>query len=280
MKKIVVGLTGLLAVLASAPLAARAESPPEEARFGELVNGLRSRHGLPTLEVRPELTAKARRWARTMADEGRIWHSDLADGITADWAALSENVGMGGSVERLHDAFVNSPRHYDNLVRPDFEYAGFGVVNANGTLFVAEVFMTLRPQPPAPLPAVAPAPASAPIAAAVPASPPPRPAAPKPAAPAPTLSPNTSPADTTTTTRPAGPTPAEIPAPASPPVATPAPVVSLTASPVSATSPVIRTGAAGLGLLILITVAGGLIVVLRPAKIGTSLSARLGLAQA
>jgi hypothetical protein len=144
-----------MAVFALQPGSARADTsagPAEAAKAAELVrdiNDLRTGNGLPALMVDDELTAKAAAWARTMGDAGRIWHSALPDGITADWAALGENVGTSGTVEQLHRAFVNSPHHYENLVRPDFQYVGVGIVDVDGVLYASEVFMKLQPAPPA-----------------------------------------------------------------------------------------------------------------------------------
>ena len=132
-----------IAILPMAP--ARADGPSDESSFVAQINGLRATKGLPALTVEAGLANKARAWAQTMADKNTIWHSSLSDGITADWHTLGENVGMGGTVDGLHIAFVNSPHHYDNLVDPTFTFIGVGVVRApNGTLFVAEEFMSTR----------------------------------------------------------------------------------------------------------------------------------------
>jgi hypothetical protein len=145
------------------PTAASADTVSDEAAFVVKINELRASKGLPGLAVHPNLVDKARAWAGTMAAAGRIWHSTLSDGITADWRKLGENVGMGGSVQPLHEAFIASPKHYANLVDPEFNYVGIGVAYSGGTLFVAESFMKLATAPvavapPAPVPAPAPAP--------------------------------------------------------------------------------------------------------------------------
>jgi hypothetical protein len=176
------------------PGQAQADSATDAAGFVTRINALRSSQGLATLTVNANLTAKAQAWAQTMADKGDIWHSNLPDGVTENWKRLGENVGMGGSVDALHDAFVKSPHHYENLIDPGFRYVGVGVVNANGTMFVSEVFMELasQPAPTASAPAAgtpssrqpavrpAPRPASHPAAAPVPAAPAAAPAAPPP----------------------------------------------------------------------------------------------------
>jgi len=143
--------TALVALVGAVafPLAAHAaeDTAADEAAFVSKINALRAGKGLATFAVDPVLTAKARAWAQTMADKGTIWHSNLPDGVTENWQRLGENVGMGGSVDSLHDAFVNSPHHYENLVDPGFRFVGLGVVDSNGTLYVSEVFMELASQP-------------------------------------------------------------------------------------------------------------------------------------
>lgn len=122
--------------------------PEKESEFVAMINDLRQSEGLGTLEVHEQLTAKARDWSHTMAEAGEIWHSELPDGITVNWKRLGENVGMGGSVEALHQAFIDSPGHYQNLIDPGFRHVGLGVtVDADGTIFVSEVFMELASQP-------------------------------------------------------------------------------------------------------------------------------------
>ncbi len=208
MKKLFAALALTLAVL-TLPTAASADTVGDEAAFVARINELRASKGLAALQVHPNLVDKARGWAATMADAGRIWHSTLSDGITADWAKLGENVGMGGSVQSLHDAFVASPKHYANLVDPDFGYIGIGVVYSGGTIFVSEMFMKLYSAPatvapPAPAPPAPPAPAPAP-------APKPKPKATTPPAPAPAPTPAPVPVAT--------PEPAPTPPPPPPPPA-------------------------------------------------------------
>jgi hypothetical protein len=240
MRKLLVG--GALALaLVAVPGVAGAQTSEEqsaEAAFVAKINALRAGKGLRELEVHPNLVDKARGWAATMAAAGRIWHSQLSDGITADWQKLGENVGVGGSVEGLHNAFVASPKHYENLVDPEFEYVGIGVVIVNGTTYVSENFMKLMPARAPKAPAPAPTPTTTAPAPAKPAAPP-APARPRPAS------------TTTTTTAPApvpapvatperAPEPLPVPAPPAPdpaPVANPEPAAPTPAPPAPAPSP-------------------------------------------
>jgi hypothetical protein len=211
MRKLVYGL--ILAFAVSAlypPAAAQADTVSDEAAFVTKINALRAGKGLAPLQVNANLTEKARAWSAGMAAAGKIWHSTLSDGVTEDWKKLGENVGMGGSVDGLHRAFVNSPGHYANLVEPVFNHVGIGIVMNGSTIYVTEVFMQLMPVK-SPAPTV-----TTPITAS------PKPAAttttrpaPKPAVAA--VKPAAAPSTTTTTTAP--------PPVAAPPVEVPAPPV-------------------------------------------------------
>jgi hypothetical protein len=179
MRKLVFGLILAFGV-SMFPAGAQADTVSDEASFVAKINDLRVSKGLAALQVNDNLVAKARSWAAGMAAAGRIWHSTLSDGITADWQKLGENVGMGGSVDGLHAAFVASPHHYENLVDPDFTTVGIGIAMNGNTIYVAEEFMELMPAKPAP---VTPAPPVTVPTAPKPAAP--KPAAPKPPAPTP-----------------------------------------------------------------------------------------------
>ncbi len=160
-----VGSTSAGAVSGSgrgATVAAQLPAPDQAAQeFVARINGLRASQGLGELRIDPELTREAQIWASTMSDAGRIFHSDdLSRGIGADWQKLGENVGVGGQVDVLFQAFVDSPTHYANLVDPTYTHVGVGVVNSpDGVrLFTAHRFMSLRPAAPPPPPPAAPAP--------------------------------------------------------------------------------------------------------------------------
>jgi uncharacterized protein YkwD len=111
------------------------------------INALRTSEHLPPLrEDRPDLTEMARSWAAQMAKDGGISHrTDLTTAAPADWVHVGENVGVGGTVASLHQAFVASPLHHKNLVDPDFESIGVGIVVVDGRIWVAENFLKAAP---------------------------------------------------------------------------------------------------------------------------------------
>jgi hypothetical protein len=210
MRKVVYGLILAFGLSLFPATGAHADTVSDESSFVSKINDLRAGLGLPALQVNANLVTKARGWAAGMAAAGKIWHSTLSDGITADWEKLGENVGMGGSVDGLHAAFVASPHHYENLVDPDFGYVGIGIAMNGDTMYVAEEFRQLMPPKAA---TVAP-----PVTKLVstPATTAPRPAAPKPAAPKPAAVPAAPPVTPAAASAPPAP-PAPAAAPAAPP---------------------------------------------------------------
>lgn len=117
--------------------------------FVARINDLRASQGLSSLVVDPALTTIAMDWTLQMAATSTLSHRpDLAAVAPGDWTRLGENVGYGSAVGSLHDAFVASPGHYANLIKPEYQYIGVAVVMAGSTMWVTENFMTAtRPAP-------------------------------------------------------------------------------------------------------------------------------------
>jgi cysteine-rich secretory family protein len=167
-------LTTAAAVLALffVPQAVHAQSyvPGDETKVQTLLNATRGAKGLATLARNDQLVAMARGQATRMADRGSIFHNpNLGGEITErglDWQKVGENVGMGPNVDLIEQAFLDSPHHYENIVDPQYDSVGIGVVNGDdGKRYVVQVFADLKaPAAAAPKPA---APASAPASAPV-----------------------------------------------------------------------------------------------------------------
>ena len=182
--------------------AAGAASPADEATFVSKINALRASKGLAALTPDAALAATACTWNDQMIAAGTISHdpnlaAEIAS-VSPDWRKGGENVGMGGTVDSLFDAFVASPGHYANLVDPQYTRVGVCVGrDASGKLFTTHRFMAVAgdgaaappPPPPPPPPTTAPpttaAPPTtpAPVTAAAPTAPPTTAAPPPPAPP-------------------------------------------------------------------------------------------------
>lgn len=123
---------------------------PEERSFFDRTNALRAANGLAAYRENNDLDNKAQAWARRMAGEARLYHSDLREGTEMlDWRLLGENVGRAADSANvdavLHDALVASPGHRANLLSARFTHMGVGVARGgDGNVYVAEVFAELR----------------------------------------------------------------------------------------------------------------------------------------
>ncbi|MEA2901490.1 MAG: hypothetical protein QOH36_1377 [Actinomycetota bacterium] len=132
--------------------AATADSVSDEARVLSLLNQTRAAVGAPALGLNTTLSSVARTWAAAMATAGRISHNPSLSTQVVGWSRLGENVGVGPSVDAVHEALRNSPGHYANMVDSAFNAVGIGVAYAGGSVYVVQDFATLAvpaPRPPA-----------------------------------------------------------------------------------------------------------------------------------
>ncbi len=141
-------------------------SPQFEAQFVSRINSLRASKGLRQLQVSSELTGVARNWTEQMVRDGHISHNpNLGSQVSGNWTKLGENVGVGYDVDGLMQAFINSSAHYKNLVDPDWNWVGVGVVvTPDGRMWTTHNFMARgsNPPPPPPPPPTTPPPTSPP----------------------------------------------------------------------------------------------------------------------
>lgn len=128
-----VSLTLLLAL--TLPTPASALDAPERHAL-DLLNGVRARHGLRVLSPGNRLDRYAERHARRMASQRRLFHSALR---ISGYRALGEIVGEGGSVRRVHRAFLRSPEHRAILLGT-WRKVGIGVARGGGRVWVVEIF--------------------------------------------------------------------------------------------------------------------------------------------
>jgi uncharacterized protein YkwD len=78
--------------------------------------------------------------------KGLAHNPDLATELPAGvWQRLGENVGVGATVAAIHDAFLHSPHHYENIVDPRWDQVGIGVMVRNRVIWVTVNFEELKP---------------------------------------------------------------------------------------------------------------------------------------
>lgn len=135
----------------------------EENQMTDQMNAHRAQHGLAPLAQDPALQMVARRQAQRMVAAGYIYHNpDLAREsaeAVPDWLRLGENVGVGGDVTSVSNAFLASPPHHAN-VDNQYTIIGLGAMPSGGSLYFTQNFAArrgapaARSAPPRPAPSV------------------------------------------------------------------------------------------------------------------------------
>ena len=115
----------------------------ERSRFFELANQAREEAGVKPLVWDAALAAAAQAHAVRMAAEGQIAHRyggepDVAQRAAAAGAKFSlveENIALGDTAFHVHQGWMRSEAHHDNLLNPEIDRVGVGVVAAHGELY-------------------------------------------------------------------------------------------------------------------------------------------------
>jgi hypothetical protein len=142
------GRRGALAVATIAIVAvvlagfgAVASTSSAEDSFVSRINAERTSRGLGAVAVASDLVSIARSWSAQMASAGAISHDPNLPNEVSGWTQLGDNVGRGGTVSAIHDAFMNSSEHRSIILDPDFTQVGVGVVSSGNLLYVTEIFV-------------------------------------------------------------------------------------------------------------------------------------------
>jgi len=120
-----------------------------ERELFDLANQARAQAGVAPLQMDEGLTQAARAHAAAMAHQQQLSHQFAGEPFLAERLAATsalhldqcgENVSFAGSVGQSHEGLMHSPPHRANLLNPGFNVAGFGVVRAGYSLYVAQDF--------------------------------------------------------------------------------------------------------------------------------------------
>ena len=109
-----------------------------------LTNDDRANHGRAALSFAERLAQYAKSHSQDMADDGYIFHS-TGDQLRAalggyQWELGGENVGVGGSLESLEDAFMASTDHRKNILRRVYDHAAVGIVRQDDRIWITVIF--------------------------------------------------------------------------------------------------------------------------------------------
>jgi uncharacterized protein YkwD len=134
----------LLFTLIPAPMAnAACYSPTRKERsFVRKMNRARIDNGRVPLKLDLEVSKVSKVHTRAMAKDASLYHtpSSVLSKRVTHWILLGENVGVGGTVSSLHQAFMNSPHHKANIMLSEFRYVGVGAMKSGGRLWVTVTF--------------------------------------------------------------------------------------------------------------------------------------------
>ena len=109
-----------------------------------LTNADRANHERKALGFAARLSDYAKAHSQAMADRGYLFHStavQLREALEGyDWELGGENIGVGGSLEGLEEAFMDSPPHRQNLLRRIYRHAAIGIVRQDGRTWITVIF--------------------------------------------------------------------------------------------------------------------------------------------
>lgn len=147
LQRALLAFVAVAVILAAAPLVRADAANPQwdEWDLLNLMNRERYERGLEPLAMVPPVRDVARGWSGVMASDGSLRHNPNFSGqiaaVVPSWQRAGENVGVGGHIGQLHTAFMNSPKHRDNVLG-SFQWVGVGVRWAGSKLWVTVNFVS------------------------------------------------------------------------------------------------------------------------------------------
>ncbi len=140
-------------VISTSALESKNTRELEQLLFNHL-NEARKKHGLESLAWSEPIAKVARGYSAEMAQTGRVAHVSRISGSVADRVkaaglgllGVAENLARAGNASEAHAGLMASPGHRENILKPDAESVGIGVVifepekGENPVLIVTQIF--------------------------------------------------------------------------------------------------------------------------------------------
>ncbi len=114
-----------------------------------LVNRDRTEAGLTPLRLDADLSKAAQKHSAQMAAKRQLSHQfsgepelpqRIAENSKLQFDTTGENVGYAQGIERAEDGFMHSPPHRKNLLTPEYNVVGFGIVRSGNMIYVTQDF--------------------------------------------------------------------------------------------------------------------------------------------
>ncbi|MBV8161228.1 MAG: CAP domain-containing protein [Acidimicrobiia bacterium] len=151
---VLVGMAIFVGFFAGVAHAAQQSTGEAENTLTADINQERAVRGLGSLAVASDLVALAEQHSADMAAVGHPYHDPNIRSKVQNWQELGDNVGTGPDADHLHQAFMNSQVHRDEILKPTYTQVGVGAYWAGNVLWVTEIFRlpeqpsTATPAPP------------------------------------------------------------------------------------------------------------------------------------
>lgn len=150
MRCLYTGIVAIAAAMSFAPslLRAQAKASAAERELFDDANRERTARGVAPLRWDSQLAEAARLHALRMAQQNAISHqfpgepdfSTRLHDAGAHFSSAAENVAEGPTPGMVHDGWMRSPGHRENLLDPEMSSLGVGVVERGGQLFAVQDF--------------------------------------------------------------------------------------------------------------------------------------------
>lgn len=148
MKNLLVFLCGVGVFLSGVRLGASGFDQAAEQKIFQLLNRARAEQGLPALEANAQLQQAARAHSQLMASRQKLSHRFSDEAVVRERLAVTglhfdtdgENVGFNQTAEGADQGFMHSPPHRANILNPNYNAVGIGVVQRGGNIWVTEDF--------------------------------------------------------------------------------------------------------------------------------------------
>ena len=135
------------------PAGEEAALNPQERQLFDLVNSERAGRGLSPLQLDAQLTYLARLKSQDMSVLNYFAHESPSYGSSGvmlrnagiSFTLAAENIGVGGSIRGIFDAFMNSSGHRNKIVDSRYTRTGVGVIYKPGRGYlVTQLFLLPR----------------------------------------------------------------------------------------------------------------------------------------
>jgi hypothetical protein len=114
----------------------------------EDLNQARADEHLPPLTFDSNLSIAAQRHAELMANADELEHdlpgepglAERCAAAGAHFSSIAENIAEGGALHSIHQSWMQSPAHHDNILSPAFTAVGIGVARSGRRIYAVEDF--------------------------------------------------------------------------------------------------------------------------------------------